>query len=59
LKRDSGRSAAVAIGQTLGAFCFYNGLPRQTSLNAAKPAAFGGTGFERRLEPGEDDGEVI
>jgi hypothetical protein len=49
----------VAIGQTLGAFCFYNGLPRQTSLNAAKPAAFGGTGFERRLEPGEDDGEVI
>jgi hypothetical protein len=43
----------------LGPFCFYNGLPRQTSLNAAKPAAFGGRGFERRLEPGEDDGEVI
>jgi hypothetical protein len=49
----------VAISQTLGAFCFYNSLPCQTSLNAAKPAAFGGTGFERRLELGEDDGEVI
>ena len=59
MKRDSGRGAGVAIGQTLGSFCFYNGLPRQTSLNAAKPAAFGGTGFERRLELCDDDGEVI
>jgi hypothetical protein len=25
----------------------------------ANTAAFGETGFERRLEPGEDDGEVI
>jgi hypothetical protein len=49
----------VAIGHTLGSFCFYNGLPRQASLNAAKPAVFGGTGFERRLELGEDDVEVI
>jgi hypothetical protein len=49
----------VVIGQALGSLRFYNGLPCQTSLNAANTAAFGGTGFERRFELCDDDGEVI
>jgi hypothetical protein len=51
--------AGVAIRQALGSLRFYNGLPCQTSLNAANTAAFGGAGFERRFELCDDDGGVI